>query len=555
MTVLPPGVSASDFAETLRMFEAAVGKDWVFSSDEDLRPYRDFFSPAWDTPEESVPGAAVAPASVEEVQGIVRAANRHKVPLFPISTGKNFAYGGPAPNLRGTVVLDLKRLNRVLKVDDARNFALVEPGVSYLDLYHYIQERGLKVWVDCPDPGWGSPVGNSLDHGIGYTMGYFRDHFGSHCGMEVVLANGEVMRTGTGAMPAADTWQDFQYGYGPSVNGLFGQANFGIVTKMGFSLFPQPEHYRNGLITVPRRRDFIELVKAVNYLTDSYLAAMPGYGSPLQVLMRNQDFRATVTKRGGPSDAEMDKFAADNNLHSWSVFLQFYGPEPVTAAHWEYSKQLVAGRIAGARAIDGESLKVPLTQEQIHSAMPFHEFQRRNVCLGVPSMGIWSTMGRSARDPQGKFEGIGGFIPVIPRTGEAVFEFQRVMGDAMRDLQWPGFGTSAVATPVNWHPFAFQMGIIPQITRDDPAFMHKLNSDLFKLMDIAAEHGWADYRAAPLYQDTAADGYSFGNYSLRRFNESLKDAVDPNGILAPGRGGIWPQHLRHLRGQMRRKFA
>jgi len=69
--------------------------------------------------------------------------------------------------------------------------------------------------------------------------------------------------------------------------------------------------------------------------------------------------------------------------------------------------------------------------------MPFHEFQRRNVSVGVPSMGIWSMMGRNARDPDGKFEGIGGFIPVIPRTGEAVFEFQRVMGDAMMDLDWP----------------------------------------------------------------------------------------------------------------------
>jgi 4-cresol dehydrogenase (hydroxylating) len=555
MSVLPPGVNASDFAATLTMFEAVVGKDWVFSSDEDIRPYRDFFSPAWDTPEESVPGAAVAPASVEEVQGIVRAANRHKVPLFPISTGKNFAYGGPAPNLRGTVVLDLKRLNRILRVDDARNFALVEPGVSYLDLYHYIQDHGLKLWVDTPDPGWGSPMGNALDHGIGYTMPHFRDHFGSHIGMEVVLANGEVMRTGMGAMPAADTWQEYQYGYGPSANGLFGQGNFGIVTKMGFRMYPQPEHYRNGLITVPKRRDFIQLVKTVNYLADSSLIAMPGYGSPLQALMGNKDFRDTVSKRGGPSDAEMDKFASDNHLPSWSVFLQFYGPEPTTAANWEYAKQRIASDIPGTEFMEGESLKVPVSEEKIHSPMPFHAFQRRNVCLGVPSMGTWASMGRNPRDPTGKFEGIGGFIPVIPRSAEAVFEFQRVMGDAMKDLDWPGFGTSAIATPVSWHPFVFQMGIIPQITREDKAFMHKLNRDLFQLMDIAAQHGWGDYRANPLYQDTAAAGYSFGDHALRRFHETIKDAVDPNGILAPGRGGIWPKDLRHLRGHLRGRYA
>ena len=77
-------------------------------------------------------------------------------------------------------------------------YALVEPGVSYFDLYRYIQERGLKVWIDCPDPGWGSVVGNALDHGVGYTFGQYRDHFGSHCGMEVVLPNGEKRRIGAG---------------------------------------------------------------------------------------------------------------------------------------------------------------------------------------------------------------------------------------------------------------------------------------------------------------------------------------------------------------------
>jgi 4-cresol dehydrogenase (hydroxylating) len=38
--------------------------------------------------------------------------------------------------------------------------------------------------------------------------------------------------------------------------------------------------------------------------------------------------------------------------------------------------------------------------------------------------------------------------------------------------------------------------------------------------------------------------YDFNNNALRRFSESIKDALDPNGIIAPGRSGIWPKHLR-----------
>jgi len=61
---------------------------------------------------------------------------------------------------------------------------------------------------------------------------------------------------------------------------------------------------------------------------------------------------------------------------------------------------------------------------------------------------------------------------------------------------------------------------------------------------VAAEHGWGEYRTAPAFQDAVMDTYSFNNHALRRFHETVKDAVDPNGIISAGRYGIWPKHLR-----------
>ena len=61
---------------------------------------------------------------------------------------------------------------------------------------------------------------------------------------------------------------------------------------------------------------------------------------------------------------------------------------------------------------------------------------------------------------------------------------------------------------------------------------------------LAAERGWAEYRAPAIFQDLVADTYSYNNHSLRRLRETIKDAVDPNGILSPGRYGVWPKHLR-----------
>ena len=213
--MLPPGVSQADFAAAIAGFEAAVGKDWVFTSKEDTDLYRDAYSPFWGEAEEKLVSAAVAPDSVEQVQAVMRIANQHRIPIYPISTGKNLGYGGSAPVLSGSVVLDLKRMNRILEVDEKNAFVLVEPGVSYFDLYRHIQERGLKLWIDCPDPGWGSVIGNAVDRGGGYTDALYRNHFDAHCGMEVVLPNGELLRTGMGALPGAKTWQQYKSGYGP----------------------------------------------------------------------------------------------------------------------------------------------------------------------------------------------------------------------------------------------------------------------------------------------------------------------------------------------------
>src|SRR5436190_127029 len=113
---VPPGVSAQVFAQAVREFEAAVGKEWVFTSDEDVSLYRDAYSVLWGEPEERLASAAVAPDRLEQVQQVVKIANAHKIPIYPVSTGRNLGYGGSAPNYSGSVVLDLKRMNRILEV-------------------------------------------------------------------------------------------------------------------------------------------------------------------------------------------------------------------------------------------------------------------------------------------------------------------------------------------------------------------------------------------------------------------------------------------------------
>jgi 4-cresol dehydrogenase (hydroxylating) len=62
-----------------------------------------------------------------------------------------------------------------------------------------------------------------------------------------------------------------------------------------------------------------------------------------------------------------------------------------------------------------------------------------------------------------------------------------------------------------------------------------------------AKHGYGEYRAHLDFMDVAAEQYSFGDHAYLRFVERIKDAVDPNGILSPGKQGIWPRALREAR--------
>jgi len=85
----PPGVSQADFDRAVGEFEAAIGADWVFTDEADVDLYRDAYSPLWGEEEEKIPSIALAPQSAEEVQALMRICNAYRIPVYPVSTGKN----------------------------------------------------------------------------------------------------------------------------------------------------------------------------------------------------------------------------------------------------------------------------------------------------------------------------------------------------------------------------------------------------------------------------------------------------------------------------------
>ena len=517
---LPPDVSAANFAAALRKFETIVGKQWVFSSDEDLGTYRDAYSPLWGEPEERVAAAAVAPENVDQVQAVVRAANEFRIPLYPISTGRNLGYGGAAPGYSGSVVLDLKRMNRILEINEKLAYVLVEPGVSFFDLYREIQKRGVKLWPSVPAPGWGSPIGNALEHGAGTR----RDHFATHCGMEVVLPDGELLRTGMGAVPNSPLWQTYQYGFGPFIDGLFSQSNFGIVTKMGFNLNPEPEAVRTLSVSAWDYDDIVPFVDAAAYLVSTEVSKYPaGLVSPL-MSSPAPDVMALMNRTGGAAASDWNQLGRDKKQALFSTNMRFCGSARIVDAQLETAREKFAS-IRGATFEEGPTYRFPTDHSQIPEAV--------KTMFGIPGLAAFGALSMQGR--------IGHFFfsPSLPMSGEQVLKANRVFHEAARklDYYW-GWANMTDFFPKNYTVLKdFDVG-------HDPAVNRK-NRDIFhQLLKVAAENGWSEYRAPAAFQDNVMDVFSFNNHALRRFNEKIKDAIDPRGILAAGRGGIWPKHLR-----------
>ncbi|MGF1655076.1 MAG: FAD-binding oxidoreductase, partial [Actinomycetales bacterium] len=469
-------------------------------------------------PAHLAPSAVVQPASVEEVREVVRTANAHRVPLSPISAGRNLGYGGPAPRLPGAVTVDLKRMNRILEIDDTLGYAVVEPGVTFFDLHAALRERGCPFVVDVPDLGWGSVLANTLERGVGYTP--YGDHFSFSCGMEVVLPDGDLVRTGMGALPGSSTTHLFRYGYGPMVDGMFTQSNLGIVTRMGVWLLPQPPAYQAYLVTLPRIADlepFVEIMRPLR-LTGQ----VPNVPSLRSVLLD----AAAVGPRSrwwdgpGPVPEDVARGIADElGIGMWNCYGAIIGtPESLPAQEAALREAFAA--IPGARFHRAGEHDSPVlaARARIMSGTP--DLETRRIFGWVPDGGHLD------------------FAPVAPARGrDAMAQYEFVQGMCSdRDQDYMGI---FIVGRRELHHINLLM-----FDTADAAERERVRTLCADLITAGAARGWGVYRAHPALMDHVADTFAFNDHALLRLGERLKDALDPNGVLAPGKSGIWPADQR-----------
>ena len=209
----------------------------------------------------SIP-AVLRPVSTDEVLKIVAIANRYKVPVHPVSLGRNWGLGSSVPVRDGMVVVELGRMNAIREVNVKHHYAVIEPGVTQRQLYEYIRDNKLPLVMNVTGAaGATSLIGNAMERGIGY----FASRAEALTGLEVVLGNGTILKTGFGHFEDAQAKYIYKFGIGPFLDGLFSQSNFGIVTSAAVDLMPKRDAH---MAVIARISDPEKLAAFVDAIAD-----------------------------------------------------------------------------------------------------------------------------------------------------------------------------------------------------------------------------------------------------------------------------------------------
>jgi len=207
----------------------------------------DMVSFSYDASEHSHrPTCAVWAESAEQISEILKLSNREKIPVIPRGAGTGLS--GMAVPIEGGIVLDLSRMNSIMKISIEDRLSIVQPGVVYVDLEKALSPFGFFF---PPDPASGkvSTLGGNVATNAGglkgAKYGTTRDYV---LGLQVVLPDGRIMRTGSKAMKSVS-------GYDLTRLFVGSEGTLGVVTEITLKINPKPTATSTALATFDSLED------------------------------------------------------------------------------------------------------------------------------------------------------------------------------------------------------------------------------------------------------------------------------------------------------------
>lgn len=558
-------MAPQDLAAALSSWRARLGSDRVLDADGTARHY------GADT---SGPGRAVPAALLikdrAELTDALEIARRHRVPLYPISTGKNWGYGGASPVLDGCVVLDLSGMNRIVELNReqpgllTREFGLVtlEPGVTQGQLREYLDRHAPRFMV--PTTGAGpncSLIGNALERGYGITP--YADHFGAVTALEAVLPDGRLYRSALAELGAETVDRAFKWSLGPYLDGLFAQGNIGIVTQMTIALAPRPERVEAFFFGIAEEGKLEAAVVAIRRILRELGDTVGSINlmNARRVLSMTAPYPADRVGSDGllPQDVLLE-LARRHRVPAWLGVGALYGNSEIVKAARRVVRRLlrpVADRIAfpiprivfltpERSAFLGRLVgSVPgLRGSRISKSFGAID-QSLGVMAGQPSevalrLAYWRKGGTQAGplNPARGGSGLIWYSPLVPMQPVAVREYVAMVNKICIHHKIEPLITLTSLTDRCFDstvPLLFDRDDAKQVDRSEADQEHprweQAAACFDALFEAGVSKGFAPYRLG-IQAMSRVTGVPSPFWDLVR---TIKSAIDPDGIIAPGR--------------------
>lgn len=499
------------------------------------------------------PLAVACPTTTEQVQSIVKIASAHRLPVYPISRGRNFGYGDACAPAENYLIIDFARMNRIIEVNKDLAYAVIEPGVTQGQLAAFLREQRTGLWADCTGAGLdASLLGNTLDRGFGHTP--YGDHAGHSCGMQVVMADGSLLNTGMGHFPNSQTTYAYSHGVGPELEGLFAQSNLGIVTRIGIWLMPEPEAFC-AFFVQPRDDGPDALRQLIDGLAplrkQGLLTSAIHIGNDLRLISGRMGYpwQRTGGKTPLPDDVRR-QIRREQSLASWQAGGGIYGTRrTVAAVKHEIRRSLRGWRV---RFIDDRKLALATRVQQGLSHVGLGRRLGEQLAWLAPVYGLmkgqptndpltgmlWRVRGKStcdATDPLAAHAGLMWVSPVLPNTAEAAKQVLEILEPTYAKY---GFENLVTFTMITERAMIAISNLAFDTREADEA--RRAHACYDELYDKLMAAGFIPYRAGHHGQQRlCAQDSVFWQVAGR-----IKKALDPDQIISPGRY-IPASHARH----------
>jgi FAD/FMN-containing dehydrogenase len=278
------------------------------------------------------PKLLVKPESTEEVQAIVKWANRTQTPLVPVSSGPPHFRGDTVPGAPRAVIIDLSGMKQILHIDRRNKVALIEPGVTYPQLQSALAEEGLRLSMPLLPRANKSVIASLVEREPATIPRYQWIMLDPLRTMELVWGNGELFRTGDGGdWRKSETWTRKQApigGGGPGQTDFWrlvsaAQGSMGVVTWASVKCQVLPEVYKLYFVAAKKPESLIDFV---------YRMLRLRFGDELFIL--NNFTLAAIL--GGGGEAIKARASA---LPPWTVLIGIAGRERLPKERVEFQEK------------------------------------------------------------------------------------------------------------------------------------------------------------------------------------------------------------------------